>query len=169
MRRIPLSKGYFALVDDEYFDFVNQWKWHWSKGYAVRRHYLGGGKYNEQAETLRMHREILGARRGQEVDHINGDKLDNQLDNLRFCTRSQNTANTALRSTNTSGFRGVTWNKKKQCWEVYLTHNYKHLFLGYFHELPAAVRAWNSKAFELRGDFAWVNPTPESERLNDEA
>jgi hypothetical protein len=98
VKRIPLTQGYEALVDDEDYNWLMQWKWcvHMPKAdilYAVRN----GGKPNGKHKTIFMHREIAGAAPGQRVDHRNRNHLDNRKSNLRPATQSQNMANSVYR------------------------------------------------------------------------
>ena len=99
MKKIPLTKGKFALVDDEDFERLSQFKWHYGKGYAAR-------KTNE--DYIYMHKEILGIGKKQEGDHKNGDKLNNQRANLRTCTHAQNMFNRRTQKNNVSGVSGVS-------------------------------------------------------------
>lgn len=91
-----------------------------------------------------------------EIDHINGIKADNRLDNLRLATRSQNAANVGARKTNTSGFKGVSWCSRRQRWRASIGCSGKRKFLGY-HDTPyAAAQAYLGAAKELFGEFARV-------------
>jgi hypothetical protein len=94
MKKIPLTQGYFAIVDDSDFDMLNRVKWHANKGhntfYAQRSVLQENGKW----KNVQMHRVILGVHDPKiQVDHINGDGLDNRRCNLRSCTRSENMQN----------------------------------------------------------------------------
>ena len=71
MKKIPLTQKQFALVDDENFKWLNQWKWYFSNGYAMR-----GFRKNGKIIRLLMHREILKTPKGKDTDHINSNKLD---------------------------------------------------------------------------------------------
>jgi len=129
MKKISLTQGKFALVDDIDFTFLNQWKWCFDGRYAVRK------KNNKK---IYMHREIVKTKKGFDTDHINRNKIDNQRSNLRSCTRSQNLYNCGLRSNNTSGFNGVSYNKSRKKWEAYLYINGKKKNLGLFGTLESA-------------------------------
>src|SRR4051812_728933 len=104
MKEILLSNGLVALVDDQDFDALAQYSWHYklSGGYAAANSPSESGPVQ-----VRMHRLILQAPDGMQVDHINGNGLDNQRANLRLASRSTNQANTFLSSQNTSGYKGV--------------------------------------------------------------
>ena len=112
MKGLKASKR--AIVDDELFEELNKSKWYEDKdGYAKSARY--GGKELDRHITLstRMHRLITGAKKGQLVDHINGNPLDNRRVNLRICNNTQNQANQALPSKRSrSGFRGVSQKRK---------------------------------------------------------
>lgn len=156
MKRIKLTQGKYALVDDADFEYLNKFKWCINNsGYAVRR--VGGRK----AKLTIMHRVLMGAQEGQEVDHANRDKLDNRMSNLRFVTRAQNIANTPLSKRNTSGFKGVHWNKAKGKWQIRIGFEGKVVSLGYHNNKVEAAKRYNEKALELYGNHAWLNPIKE--------
>lgn len=143
MKSIPLTKGLVALVDDEDFEFLNQYKWHSSHGYAVR---LKGTKGD------RMHRVIMNAPSDMFVDHINGNRADNRRANLRVCTPGENGKNKTLFVTNKSGHRGVYWNKNK--WRAQICVNRKQIYLGRFDTLEDAAQAYKDAAIKHHGEFA---------------
>jgi len=105
MKYIRLTQDKLAIVDDTDFDALTKRGWYFHNGYAVR-HAL---KHHKM--TL-MHRVILGASKGTEVDHINGDGLDNRRANLRLCSPHNNKKNRRINRNNTTGFKGVTFHKK---------------------------------------------------------
>ena len=86
----------------------------------------------------------------KEIDHINGDGLDNRWANLREATRSQNMCNTALRADNKSGFKGVSWVTARRKWHAQIAGK----SLGHFDNLEAAARAYRKAATERFGEFA---------------
>lgn len=152
MKQIPISNGRaFALVDDEDYENLSRFKWYFHKGYAVRTEMR-----NCKTREIRMHREVLGLQPGDglEGDHINGDKLDNQKCNLRSCTRSENERNKPLSSRNTSGFKGVCWNKKDKRWRAKIKVNGKIIPLGNYLKPEDAYAAYCKAALELHGEFA---------------
>ena len=91
------------------------------------------------------------------VDHINNVTNDNRLENLRYATGSQNSANTTKQENTTSKYKGVSLCKNTKKWRASIMINKKHFFLGYFTEEQAAAEAYNKKAFELFGEFAKLN------------
>jgi hypothetical protein len=157
-REIQLTRGKVALVDDEDFDWLNQWKWYaqpnvfaGKKAYAQRTQYIS----SENKVGVMMHRLIMGATRGLEVDHINGDGLDNRRCNLRLCTRTENARNLRKSKANTSGYKGVS--KYFNKWQARLETNGKQVFVGLFPTIEEAARAYDAKAKELFGEFAGLN------------
>lgn len=147
MALVLTKKGETIVVDKDMLTELNEFSWYINKvGYAV----------NDSKPRKSMHRLIMGYPKGN-IDHINGNKLDNRKSNLRFCNQSQNTANASKRTTNKSGYKGVCWNKKYSKWEAYITVNYKHLFLGYFDDKIEAAKAYNKKSNKEFGVFSKPN------------
>lgn len=127
MKKIKLTQNKYALVDNEEFEYLNQWKWHYHNlGYAVR----GRGIY--------MHKVINNTPKGFETDHINRNKLDNRKQNLRTVTQTQNRYNIGLQKNNTSGYKGVLWNKDRNNWMAYIYKNTKRIYLGSFSNINDA-------------------------------
>jgi hypothetical protein len=155
---ITISQNQSVKVDDSDYDYLNQYKWHLtSKGYAARRVHYPSTRANQVAKIFLMHRILAFADRGYQVDHINGDKLDNQKSNLRLCNASQNQSNRRLQSNNTSGYKGVHYNKPQNNWRARVVVNRKTINLGGFSTPELAAEAYNLKAKELHGEFALLN------------
>lgn len=153
MKRIPLTQDKFAIVDDEDYDWLNQWNWHAHKDrntyYAKRTTSYGA--------TIRMHRLILGAKKGQITDHRNRNGLDNQRHNIRICTLSENQQNRPAYPNGTSKYKGVWWWADRQRWGSMIRVNNKRYYLGsYVNEIDAA-KIYDKKAKELFGVFAYCN------------
>ncbi|MHC4424285.1 MAG: HNH endonuclease [Planctomycetota bacterium] len=150
-KRIPLTRGKFAIVDDEDHERLKGHKWYLVKGkstyYAATR--LGNDK------IISMHRMIMNLPEGREVDHINHDGLDNQKHNLRICTHKQNCRNRSPNRNSLSSYKGVTrfWGK----WVAILHSEGKHHYLGRYKSEIEAAKAYDAKAQELFGEFACLN------------
>lgn len=107
-----------------------------------------------------MHRFIMKAQSGQTIDHINGNTLDNRKQNLRFCTQSENSYNSKSRSRSSSKYKGVTFDKSRRKWLVYITVNKKRFYIGAFTCEDAAANAYNHFAEKYHLDFAYLNDVP---------
>lgn len=147
MRLIPLSNGLFAKVDDHHFERIAQFSsWHFSNGYAFTSVWVEG-----KQKTLYMHHVVkpLGDSKLY-LDHVDGDGLNNQEDNLRHVTSIQHARNRRRNGNNTSGIKGISWNDQKGLWHVYIWVNYKRVRSKYFRELSEAVVArakWEKEFF----------------------
>jgi hypothetical protein len=157
MKKIPLSRGLFALVDDDDFEFLNQWKWYaaaYGKGYtyAVRTLVRPNGNNG----VLKMHRVIMNAPTDMVVDHKNHDCLDNRKSNLRICSRSQNSMNSCARRGTASGLKGVC-RAKKGMWTAGIRVQGKMIHLGTFSDKALAAKAYDQAAVKYFKDFAKLN------------
>jgi len=140
MKIIKLTKGKETIVDNEDFNYLNQWKWHiTSGGYAYRREYLGGGQ--RDFNNIYIHRLLLKNPIGFQTDHINGNRLDNRKENLRIVTASQNQMNKGIRSDNSTGYSGVWFDKSRNKWVAELWFEHKKVFSKRFSELDDAILA----------------------------
>lgn len=160
MKRISLTQGQFALIDDSDFESLNRFKWQALKVkntfYAARTcSCIFGGKRH----TIRMHRQLMSTPFGTETDHRDHNGLNNQRSNLRICTRSQNQHNYQHdpKKKFSSRFKGVGWYKKYKKWQARICQNDKLIYLGYFDNEIEAAKAYDRKAIELFGDFAYLN------------
>jgi hypothetical protein len=155
MRKIKLTQCKYALVDNEDYDALNKFKWYAKKGvntfYAVRSPYKNG-----KQTTLKMHRLLINAPRGLEVDHKDGDGLNNQRSNIRLATRSQNRMNRPKQSRNTSGFKGVSWDKTHNIWRAYITLDSVQKTLGYFKNRQEAYQVYCKASVEYHKEFAHI-------------
>ncbi len=155
MKRIPLTQDKFAIVDDEDYEWLNQWKWCCVKirrtFYAVRKTKIG--KY---WQTLYMHREILNTPQHLQVDHLNHNGLINKKDNIRNCTMKQNMRNRYPYTNTTSRYKGVCFYKRTKKWRAYLQcEGFMHI--GYYEKEIDAARAYNEKAKKIFGKYAYIN------------
>lgn len=156
MKQIELTQGHFALVDDEDFERLIQFKWHVNKNrnvvYAERKDKRGIFRV-----TVKMHREILNAPKGYCVDHIDGDGLNNTRSNLRLCTNSENIRNSNVGKRNTSGYKGVSWHARDKRWQAKIVMDGKQNHIGNFDTAEEAALAYNEAAKMHYGDFARLN------------
>lgn len=156
MKRIPLTRGKFAIVDDEDYEWLMQWKWYASLNrglwYAARQEQKG---VNPKYSCILMHRELLKPPNGFEIDHHNNNSLDNRRFNLRICTHSNNLGNQKPQTGGSSKYKGVSWHKKNQKWRAQIGK--KRHSLGYFDNEIDAAKAYDKAAKELFGEFANVN------------
>lgn len=153
MLEVQLTKGRTSIIDAEDGLYLLRHKWRVSNnGYAIRSLRFHGKRF-----TTYMHRLITGAKDGVDVDHIDGDKLNNLKSNLRFCTRAQNIQHVGKRSNNTSGSKGVNFDKQKSLWRARITVNKRTFWLGYFRTVAAARKAYDSACLVHHGSFALPN------------
>lgn len=149
MKLIRTTNGQHVKVDDADFEMLSAFSWHalWdattASFYAIRA--LHG-------ETIGMHRLLMGATGPKQVDHRNHDTLDNQRDNLRVCTPSENQWNRRPNSGTRSGLKGAYWNKG--AWVARIKINHKSTFLGRFASAEEAHEAYCSAASKRSSEFA---------------
>ncbi len=159
MKRIKLTQGQYAIVDDADYDWLNRWKWCVTgiEGafYAIRN----SPKIKGKSHQIFMHRIILGLayKDGQEGDHRDHNTLDNRRDNLRICTHRQNIMNQSLQKNKTSKYKGVCWDNSRKKWMVGIKINGKIKYLGRFEDEKDAAEAYNEAAKEYFGEFAFLN------------
>lgn len=139
MKHIKLTKGAVAQVCDCHYDEVAKNKWYFDGRYAARHQWL---KDEKRYKGIRMHQVVLPPKKGVDIDHIDRDKLNNQCSNLRYLTRSDNIRNKAIFPKNTSGYRGVSYDKSRDKWLAYATvFPRKFLNLGRFDTKEEAAQA----------------------------
>ena len=161
-KQIPLGgskyPGLCAIVDDMFYDWLIQFSWHPVKGqktfYASTDICRNGVWRN-----LSMHRLIMDAIPGQQVDHKNGDGLDNRLCNLRFATRAQNAKNRTKRERSRTKYKGVHPAVHGR-WQAAINVDNKRIHLGSFGNQHAAALAYNAAAVQYHGEFACLNDVP---------
>lgn len=156
MAIISLSRGFETIVDDEDFETFSKFKWfamvvHGCRPYAARDVRIGG-----KLTRLLLHREIIAPAIGLQVDHINGDSLDNRRRNLRACTPAQNNANRRTGKINKPGsiYKGVY---RTQAKSITWFSQIGTIYLGTFRSEIEAAKAFDAKAREVYGEFACLN------------
>lgn len=164
--RIPLSRGKYTIVDAKNFEWLMQWKWHYAAaGYAARKEHLGPDPIKKRKylyKVILMHRIVNNTPDGVKTDHRDGDGLNNLESNLRDSTHSQNIANHKKNSNNTSGYKGVIWDKRAKKWVAQIKVNYKRKWLGTFDTAHKASLAYDLAAKKYFGEFANLNSSNES-------
>lgn len=153
MKRIKLTHSKHAIVDDEDFELLNKYSWCITPdGYAKRS---WRDKKIRIVQNESMHRLIMKAKKGQLIDHINHNKLDNRKKNLRFCTRSESQRNRRKPCNNSTGFKGVyrSYSKNGKKWVAKIT-------LGTFQRKIDAAKIYNEAAKKYFGEFAKLNKLP---------
>ena len=150
-KRSDVKRQWLVMVDDEDYEFLQQFKWQVDRYKSVKTH------ANPRLKDILIHRVIMKPEKGVEIDHIDGNRLNNQKSNLRFATSSQNKINRGPRKDNKSGFKGVSWHRQRNLWtaRVMIDGKYKHL--GLFKTPEEAAEAYNAEATTYYGEYAWQN------------
>ncbi len=162
MKRIPLTQGREALVDDIDYDYLIQFKWYalWMRnGYRAKRN---SPRVNGKQKAIYIHTVIAG-RMGIDsrmIDHKDRNPLNNQRKNLRLATKVKNGRNRGLIENSKSGYKGVSWDTNNVKWRARIQVNGKQTHLGLFDDKVEAAKAYNAAAKKHFGEFAWLNPIP---------
>lgn len=156
-RKIELTNGGFALVDDEDFEMLSKFSWrgHNNGRMTYASAYLGGGRKNGRKGY--MHRLIMNAQKGQMIDHKNRDGLDNRRENLRFTDRKGNEGNSRPRLDSRSKYKGVFFSQENQKWVAQGKRNGKTKHLGTYKTEELAALAFDKSARDYYKDFAFLN------------
>jgi len=152
-KQIQLTQGQVALVDDADYEWLNQWKWCASR--AGNKFYATRNDYNGQNNIVRMHNVIMGSSDGMDVDHKNGNGLDNRRKNLRICTRGDNVRNRKKPRVNDYPYIGIQPSGKK--WRSYIGHAGQVIYLGTYLTPEEAARAYDEAAKSYFGEYANLN------------
>ncbi len=160
MKTIPLTQGKFAIVDDADYDELIKHKW-WFRdvksekrvGYAARSVRVNGKK-----KAIHMHRQVMGLSwdTSIQVDHIDGNGLNNQRHNLRICNNSQNHMNQKILKNNTTGYMGVYYEKRHNSYVSYINVNKKRYHVGAFKTFEEAKTARINAEIKHFGEFRRV-------------
>lgn len=151
MKKIPLTRGYETLVDDEDYEELNRYSWHAT---VSTRGYIYAHRWGEGRRSILMHRQILGVVSGRQVliDHLNHDTLDNQKSNLVKSNYVSNGQNRVGASRNSAlGVRGVTYRSGPRPYEVWVGHDRRPIYVGRFATLEEASAAAECSRAEIFG------------------
>lgn len=163
IRYIPLTRGKFAIVDAADYEWLSKYKWlatgNEKRGfYAGRR--VGQG-------MLLMHRAIMQPPPGMVVDHIGGNGLDQRRANLRVCSQRHNSRNRRPSRWTSSRFKGVYFCRATGKWVATIGFEGRSIHLGSFDDEVAAARAYDRKARELFGEYAYLNFPDDAETMQE--
>ena len=163
MKEIKLTRGKFAMVDDDDYERVNKLKWSLEDSgknghelyYAKRLHpVIRGKKY----VRLTMHKFIMGdIPEGMVIDHINLNGLDNRKENLRPCNTSENNSNRICMPKSTSKYLGVYFHKGTGKYMARIKKDKSTIYLGVFKDEKDAAIAYNKAAIKYHNQFANLN------------
>ena len=154
MRRITLNHGKTAIVDNDTYEQLCKFKWFalkkpsTGKWYAVR---------SENGRRVFMHRQLLNAPPGMQVDHANGDGLDNRKSNLRLATSAQNNRNRDKTKRNSTGYKGVSRQKGRRKFRAQIQVNGKAIYLGWYDSPRDAALAYDRAVRKYHGEFGCTN------------
>lgn len=155
MKEIILTKNKVTIVDDDDFDWLNQWKWHFNTGYASRSISRDNKRFG-----IQMHRLIMSAKIGQNIDHIDRNKLNNSRKNLRFASDIENACNVAkIKKICSSKYKGVHY-RNDRCsknWMVTVKFNGVRYYGGSYNTEIEAAMAYNIFAKKIQGNFSFLN------------
>lgn len=150
--KIPVGHDRFAYVDNEDYRYINSFKWCSRKQgrtfYARRQVKTERGK-----RAMEMHRFIMNPGPGLEIDHIDGNGLNNSRSNLRIVTHAQNAMNRTISKNNTSGFKGVSWHRVAKKWRSSIGFMGKSIIIGMFDSRIDAANAYKQAEIKYFGEF----------------
>ena len=150
---LPLADGSSTMVDAEGYHGLLAYNWFRCGQYVAGR--LAGMK--GRRGQVKLHRLIMNAPSGVDVDHINHDPLDNRRSNLRLCTRSQNICNRRMPRGPNTPYRGVSRRQDCKSWRAQIKADGRNIHLGNFHTPEEAARAYDAAARHYYGEFATLN------------
>ena len=152
---IKLTRGQIAIIDQDDYKAISQFKWQAHYDPSLGQYYAVDTRWHKEKKvyyTARMHREIMNCPNGMEVDHINGNKLDNRKCNLRICTRTQNMHNRKKYKNSTNNYKGVFRHGEK--WRASIMANRKKHYLGVFETEIEAYKAYQVASKKYHGEFS---------------
>lgn len=147
---VPLQLGGgYAIIDTIDKHLIEAYKFHTTKRCSVDTTING--------KKVKIHHLIMGKpNNGLVIDHINRNHLDNRRSNLRMITQKLNSVNT-VGAKRSSVYKGVSWNKERNKWISVIVSNRKTIHLGRYTDEIEAAKAYNAKALELWGEYAYLN------------
>ena len=158
MKKIKLTQGKYAIVDDEDYPYLSRFKWYLSgdKKFAQRDFIGRNGKHT----TFYMHTLLIEGKSGMLIIHKNSNTIDNRKDNLvlvplQYLLHRKNPKKKQIGKT--SKYQGVSWDKENSKWKATIKKDEKHITLGRFNSECKAAKVYNKKAKELYGEFAYQN------------
>jgi len=155
MKTILLSQGSYAIVDDSDFHLVSKLNWHLNKKTNVHLYAKSSKKIN--GKQIHMHRLIMNANKGEEVDHINHNGLDNRRSNLRIVNSFQNHQNSKKQINSASIYKGISYAKDHKKWRARIWVDGKKIHLGYFKNEIDAAKAYDRAALKYYSEYAYIN------------
>lgn len=163
-RLIPLTQGKFAIVDADDYGWLAKYKWY---SYQDGNTFYAFRRKGRKRRRSTMHREIMHAPEGLLVDHKDRNGLNNRKSNLRLCSPAQNAWNRRPAPNCHSKYKGVTWHKHHNKWHVRIFGSGKNYYLGSFDDETEAALAYDRKAEEFFGEFAYLNfPQPQITQID---
>jgi hypothetical protein len=158
MKTIPLTKGLEAIVDDEDYQDLIRWKWFANDTGGKYRPARNGPRSEKNRAKIYMYRQIMGFPVDMEVDHINGDPLDNRRGNLRVCGRVQNANNRSKQANNTTGYKGVSLDSRVGRFVVRIKdRSGRYKYIGEYETAKDAAHVYDFAAQLFHGQFAKLN------------
>lgn len=150
MKRIRLTQGFYTLVDDEDFASLSKTRWYVSETEKGKFYVKGGSR-----PQIYLHRFLMGSPKGKQIDHIDGDKLNNQKNNLRIVTHQQNQFNRMSRKNTSSIYKGLCLYRGR--WVVQSRLHNKNVVIGRFKDEKEAALAYDEFAIKNFGEYARTN------------